>query len=180
MDARWIDAAGLDGWMDAAFSVRILTVFRHYVRAFLLCSSTQCCTQCTQCCALLGRNACMQCWNAVIFVCMCWGWMDGWVDGWMDEWMLHPLCAFLLYSGTVCVHSYYVQAHSAAHSALSATVFRHCVRAFLLYSSTFLVALTPYCMYITLLLHYYTSESQHFLRVLTLFFASSQPASQSS
>ena len=144
MDAGSMQLDWMDGWMDAAFSVRILTVFRHYVRAFLLCSSTQCCTQCTQCCALLGRNACMQCWNAVIFVCMCWGWMDGWVDGWMDEWMLHPLCAFLLYSGTVCVHSYYVQAHSAAHSALSATVFRHCVRAFLLYSSTFLVALTPY------------------------------------
>ena len=117
---------------------------------FIFCS-TQCCTQCTQCCALLGRNACMQCWNAVIFVCMCWGWMDGWVDGWMDEWMLHPLCAFLLYSGTVCVHSYYVQAHSAAHSALSATVFRHCVRAFLLYSSPL-----SGCTY-TILHVYYTS-----------------------
>ena len=110
MDAGSMQLDWMDGWMDAAFSVRILTVFRHYVRAFLLCSSTQCCTQCTQCCALLGRNACMQCWNAVIFVCMCWGWMDGWVDGWMDEWMLHPLCAFLLYSGTVCVHLYYIQA----------------------------------------------------------------------
>ena len=54
MDARWIDAAGLDGWMDAglngwmdawrdaSLSVRILTVFRHCVRAFLLCSSTFC------------------------------------------------------------------------------------------------------------------------------------------
>ena len=40
--------------------------------------------------------------------------------------------------------------------------------------------ITPHCISITLLLHYYTSESQHFLRVLTLFFASSQPASQSS
>ena len=40
--------------------------------------------------------------------------------------------------------------------------------------------ITPHCISITLLLHYYTSESQHFLRVLTLFFASCQPASQSS
>ena len=62
MDARWIDAAGLDGWMDAglngwmdawmgaSFSVRIPTVFRHCVRALLLCSSTG----------------------------------DGWMDGWTD------------------------------------------------------------------------------------------------
>ena len=56
------------------------------------------------------------------------------------------LCAFLLCSSTVGVHFYYVQAHSAAHSALSATVLRHCVRAFLLYSSTFLVAFTHVCM----------------------------------
>ena len=46
-------------------SVRISTVFQHCRRAFLLCSSTQCCTQCTQCCALLRRNACTQCWNSV-------------------------------------------------------------------------------------------------------------------
>ena len=31
---------------------------------FIFCS-TQCCTQCTQCCALLRRNACTQCWNSV-------------------------------------------------------------------------------------------------------------------
>ena len=138
MDGCWIDAAGLDGWMDAGLdgwmdavshstwqskrtvfqhcgrafliaflffqhfplcafllysgtvcvhsyyaaalfcvhsccillfpntpSVRISTVFQHCRRAFLLCSSTQCCTQCTQCCALLRRNACTQCWNSV-------------------------------------------------------------------------------------------------------------------
>ena len=52
-------------YFPALSSVRISTVFQHCRRAFLLCSSTQCCTQCTQCCALLRRNACTQCWNAV-------------------------------------------------------------------------------------------------------------------
>ena len=56
------------------------------------------------------------------------------------------LCAFLLCSSTVGVHFYYVQAHSAAHSALSATVLQHCVRVSLLYSSTFLVAFTHVCI----------------------------------
>ena len=51
-------------YFPALSSVRISTVFQHCRRAFLLCSSTQCCTQCTQCCALLRRNACTQCWNA--------------------------------------------------------------------------------------------------------------------
>ena len=45
------------------------------------------------------------------------------MDGWMHGGMPHYLCAFLLYSGTVCVHFYYVQAHSAAHSAHSAARF---------------------------------------------------------
>ena len=49
----------------ALFFVRIPTVFQHGLRALLLCSSTQCCTQCSQCCALLRRNVCTQCWNAV-------------------------------------------------------------------------------------------------------------------
>ena len=52
-------------YFPALSSVRISTVFQHCRRAFLLCSSTQCCTQCTQCCALLRRNACTQCWNPV-------------------------------------------------------------------------------------------------------------------
>ena len=56
------------------------------------------------------------------------------------------LCAFLLCSSTVGVHFYYVQAHSAAHSALTATVLQHCVRVLLLYSSTFLVAFTHVCI----------------------------------
>ena len=49
----------------ALFFVRTPTVFQHGLRALLLCSSTQCCTQCSQCCALLRRNVCTQCWNAV-------------------------------------------------------------------------------------------------------------------
>ena len=61
----WLTEAFLFYYVPALSSVRISTVFQHCRRAFLLCSSTQCCTQCTQCCALLRRNACTQCWNAV-------------------------------------------------------------------------------------------------------------------
>ena len=61
----WLTEAFLFYYVPALSSVRISTVFQHCRRAFLLCSSTQCCTQCTQCCALLRRNACTQCWNSV-------------------------------------------------------------------------------------------------------------------
>ena len=40
-------------------SVRISTVFQHCRRAFLLCSSTQCCTQCTHCYCIPALCACI-------------------------------------------------------------------------------------------------------------------------
>ena len=65
------------------------------------------------------------------------GWLLDWMDGWMHGWMLHSLCAFLLYSGTVCVHFYYVQALSVCISIISPTVFQHFLRAFPLFLRAF-------------------------------------------
>ena len=168
--------------------VRISTVFRHCVRAFLLCSSTFCVhfyyystvfQHCLRAFPLLREAfwivldcipALLACISIAFLLCSstflrahfygipalgaC---IPTNLQHSLHAFLLHFYCisfisqhfhpcAFLLCSSTVGVHFYYVQAHSAAHSALIATVFRHCARAFLLYSSTFLVAFTHVCM----------------------------------
>ena len=63
-----------------------------------------------------------------------------------------PPCASLLYSSIACVHFYYVQALSCMHFYVRVpTAFRHCLRAFLLLSSTL-------CMHL----------KQHFYRNLSI------------
>ena len=54
--------------------------------------------------------------------------------------MKKSACAFLLYSGTVCVHFYYVQALSVCISIISPTVFQHFLRAFPLLREAFWIA----------------------------------------
>ena len=55
----WLTEAFLFYYVPALSSVRISTVFQHCRRAFLLCSSTQCCTQCTHCYCIPALCACI-------------------------------------------------------------------------------------------------------------------------
>ena len=167
------------------FSVRISTVFRHCVRAFLLFSSTFCVhfyyfpalfsVRISTVFSTVGVHfyyvaALFACISAV-FVCVC---------------MCVFVCVCMCCIVCVCMCLYVLVGRVAPQTRMlfCRTLYQNVPVLILLKINDMgpygIHLITPHCISITLLLHYYTSESQHFLRVLTLFFASSQPASQSS
>ena len=84
----------------------------------------------------------------------------------------HSLCAFLLYSGTVCVHFYSFQALSVCISIISQH-FLSC--AFLLYSSTGCVHFYSHpalyaCISIAFLLHFYCNPALFYVCIPALFY----------
>ena len=160
-------------------------VFRHCVRAFLLFSSTFCVhfyyfpalfsVRISTVFSTVGVHfyyvaALFACISAV-FVCVC---------------MCLFVCVCMCCIVCVCMCLYVLVGRVAPQTRMlfCRTLYQNVPVLILLKINDMgpygIHLITPHCISITLLLHYYTSESQHFLRVLTLFFASSQPASQSS
>ena len=89
----------------ALFSVRMSTVFQHWVRAFLLICSTLCMHfYCISIAFHLFPSTCIR----AHFYCV--PALSACISTRFKHTVLHTVHSLLLYSGTVRVHSYYIQA----------------------------------------------------------------------
>ena len=99
-------------------SVRISTVFQHCRRAFLLCSSTQCCTQCTHCYCTPALCACTSTifkhfsgciyTRLYVLICMCMC-LDASTVKIFPKWVHARLLSANVHKHFhVCVHFYFV------------------------------------------------------------------------